>query len=181
MPNFYWGQGRNFSLLVPGAKKSIHIMRYYKNLSLGWGVDRKIGPWVTVWHHEACQVTSDWFWGTDFFYLSPTPMIETFSCIPFISEGGIFDNAVSSIADVCHIVMTIPWLLVTSCHSVTSTFPMAYHDFLYNQCISNLWTFSSFILPTGQIRVCEIRFASKLLGVICRNPYPVYKKCLSYF
>ena len=31
-----------------------------------------------------------------------------------------------------------------------------------------------FIFPTGQIRVCEIRFASTC--VFCGNPYPVCKK-----
>ena len=58
----------------------------------------------------------------------------------------VFDNAVTSFADVCHIVMTIPWRLVTSLRSVTSTLTMAYRDVLYNQCITNTWKFSIFSL-----------------------------------
>ena len=53
------------------------------------------------------------------------------------------------------------WLrLVTSLRSVSSTLKIAYRDVLYNQCISNTWRFLIFIFPTGQIGVCEIRFAS---------------------
>ena len=32
---------------------------YCKNLSWVWGVDRKVRPRVTVWHHEACRVMPD--------------------------------------------------------------------------------------------------------------------------
>ena len=37
----------------------------------------------------------------------PTPMIDSFSCTPFISDRRFFNNAVTSIADVRHIVMTL--------------------------------------------------------------------------
>ena len=106
-----------------------------------------------------------------FFYLSLIPMIFLHT---FHFWKWVFDNAVTLIADICHIVMTIPWRLVTSLLSVTSTLTMAYCDVLYNQCISNTWKFSIFIFPKGLIRVCEIRFAST--GVICGNPYAVCKK-----
>ena len=64
---------------------------HYKKLSWVKGVDRKIRPGITVWHHEACRVLPDcdpeglFFL---FFYLSLTPMIDSFSCIRFISESG---------------------------------------------------------------------------------------------
>ena len=105
-------------------------------------------------------------------------MSDSCSCISFISESGFFDNAVTSIADVRHIVMTISWCLETSLRSVTSTLRMAYRDILYNQCISNTWKFSIFIFPRGRIRVCEIRFAST--DVICGNTYPVCKNVRVY-
>ena len=88
----------------------------------------------------------------------------------------VFDNAVTSIADVRHIVMTITWRLLTSLGLVTSALTMAHRDVIYNQCISNTWKFSIFILTTGWIRMCEIRFAST--GVICGNPYLVCKFCI---
>ena len=51
-----------------------------------------------------------------------------------------FNNAVTLIANISHIEMTLPWHLVTSWHSVTSTLTMACHV-LYNQCTSNTWVF----------------------------------------
>ena len=80
----------------------------------------------------------------------------------------VFDNAVTLIADICHIVITIPRHSVTSLCSVTSAIMMPYCDVLYNQCISNTWNSSIFIFPTGWIMVFEIRFASS--HVICGNP-----------
>ena len=80
-----------------------------------------------------------------------------------------FANAVTSIADVCHVVMTIQWRLVTSLCSL-----MANRDVLYNHRTSNTSKFSIFIFPTGWIRVFEIRFAGT--GVICGNPYSLCKK-----
>ena len=55
------------------------------------------------------------------FYLPLTPIINTFffSCIAFISERRFLDNAVTSIADVRHIVNTLLWRLMTSLCSVT--------------------------------------------------------------
>ena len=45
-------------------------------------------------------------------------------------------NAVILIADVRHIMMTLPWHLVASLLSVTLILTMANRDVLYNQCIS---------------------------------------------
>ena len=86
-----------------------------------------------------------------------------------------FDNAVTSIADIHHIVMAMRWCLVMSLHSVMSTFTMAYRDVLCNQRISNTWKFLISIFPMGWgwIRVFKIRFAST--SVICGNPYTVCK------
>ena len=120
----------------------------------------------------------------DTFWLKKAPYQELWLSVPHTLDRffflhnfdfwkWIFDNAVTSIADVCHIV----WRLLMSLHSVMSPLKMAYQDIVYNQCISNTWRFSIFIFPTRQIRVCEIRFAS--IGVICRNPYPVCKKIVS--
>ena len=150
------------------------IVLDYKNLSWVWGVHRKIrseGYCLPAW-----GLPSDvrlWSWGTDF-SVCPSHHGRFFFLHTFHFWKWVFDNAVTSIADVHHILMTIQWHLVTSLHSVISVLTMAYRDILYNQCISNTWKFSIFIFPTGQIRVCEIRFAS--IGVICRNPYPVCKK-----
>ena len=38
-----------------------------------------------------------------------TPVIDSFSCTPFISERRFSNNAVTWIADVRHIVMTLLW------------------------------------------------------------------------
>ena len=40
------------------------------------------------------------------FYLPLTPMIDSFPCTTFISDHRSFNNAVTSIADFHHIVMT---------------------------------------------------------------------------
>ena len=45
-------------------------------------------PRVTVWHHKACRVMSGCEHEDRFFCLSLTPMIDSSSCIPFISESG---------------------------------------------------------------------------------------------
>ena len=42
-----------------------------------------------------------------FFYLPLTPMVDSFSCTPSISERRFFDKAVTSIVDVRHIVMIV--------------------------------------------------------------------------
>ena len=52
------------------------------------------------------------------FYLTLTPMINFFSCTPFISEHRFLHNAVTLIADIRHIVMTLMWHLMTPLHSV---------------------------------------------------------------
>ena len=64
--------------------------------------------------------------GDGFFYLPLTPMIDSFSCTPFISERRFFNNSVTSIADVRHIVMTLLWRLIMSLRSVTSITTSAY-------------------------------------------------------
>ena len=60
-------------------------------------MDSKIRP--QGWHHEACRVMLD---------CDPEGRIDSFSCIPFISESAVFDNAVTLIADVRQIVNKIP-------------------------------------------------------------------------
>ena len=92
-------------------------------------------PRITVWLASWCQTLIP---RVGFFYLPLTPMIDYFSCTSFISERRFVNNAVTSIADVRHIVMTLLWLLMTSIHSVTWTLMMAY-GVHYNQCISNTW------------------------------------------
>ena len=91
-----------------------------------------------------------------FFYLSLTSM-TFFFLHTFHFWKWVFDNAVTSIADVCHIVVTIPWCLVMSLRSVMSVLTMAYRDVLYNQWLSNTWKFLIFIFPTGRLRVCAIK------------------------
>ena len=54
-----------------------------------------------------------------FFCVHLTLMIDSFSFTPCISERRFFNNAVTSIADVCHILMTLPWRLLTSLCPVT--------------------------------------------------------------
>ena len=51
-------------------------------------------------------------------YLPLTSTINSFSCTPFISEREVFNNAVTSLADVHHIVMTLLWRLIRSLGSV---------------------------------------------------------------
>ena len=72
----------------------------YKNLSWVWGIDRKIRP------EGQTVIPRD-----RFFYRPLRSMIDSFSCIPFTFHfwQWDFDNAVTSIADVRHIVMTILW------------------------------------------------------------------------
>ena len=55
-----------------------------------------------------------------------------FSCIPLILEVDL--NAVTSIADIRHIVIKLLWRLVTLCymHCLNNSV----HDVLYNKCIS---------------------------------------------
>ena len=107
-------------------------------------------------------------------FLSAPNIYERFFFLhTFHFRKWVFDNAVTSIADVNHIVMTIQWRLVTSFLSVTSNLTTAYRDSRYNQFISNTWKFSIFIFPTARLRVCEIKFAST--SVICGNPYPECK------
>ena len=104
-------------------------------------------PRVTVWHHEACRKMSDCDpEGRIFLSVPHTSHYRFFFLHTFHFWKWVFDNAVTSFADVCHIMMTIPWHLVTSLRSVTSTLTMAYRDVLYNQCITNTWKFSIFSL-----------------------------------
>ena len=86
----------------------------YKDLWSVRGVDR-----ITVWYHEAGQVMPDSIARDWVFYLPLTPMIDSFSCTSFISERRLFNNAVTSIAYVRYIVMTLLLRLMTSLHSVT--------------------------------------------------------------
>ena len=61
-----------------------------------------------------------------FVFLPLTPMIYSFSCIPFISKRWFFNNAVTPISAVRHIVMTLQCRLLTLLRPVTSTLTMAY-------------------------------------------------------
>ena len=58
--------------------------------------------------------------GDGFFYLTLTPMIDSFSYTHFISERILFNKAVTSIAEVHHIVIALLWLLMTTLRSVLS-------------------------------------------------------------
>ena len=109
-----------------------------------------------------------------FFYLSLSSMIDSFACIPLISESGflIMQSFRLQMSAIFCDDNTVTFM--TSLRSVTSTLMMANRDVIYNQVIPNTWKFLIFIFPRGRIRVCEIRFSSS--GVICGNPYPVCKK-----
>ena len=111
------------------------------------------------------------------FYLSLTPVIDSFSCIHFISGSGLFDCRFFDCRrpPYCDVNMVMLSDVITF-SDVNLT--MAYLDILYSQCISNMWKFSIFTFPTGWIRVFEIRFAGT--GVICGNPYPVCKKLCKF-
>ena len=149
-----------------------------------WGSDRKVRPegyCLTSW-----GLPSDVrLWSRGRTFLSVPHTHDSFLFLhTFHFWKWVFDNAVTSIVDVRHIVMTIPWRLVASLRSVTSTFIMAYRDVLYNQCISNTWKVSFFVvfffcffffyLSHGTDKGVIIRFAST--GVVCGNPHRVCKK-----
>ena len=140
------------------------ICMYYKSLSWVLGLDRKN---LSRGLLSGIMRLAEW--------VKTDPKGWTFLSVPHNHDGffflhtfhfwkWVFDNAVTSIADARHTVMTLPWRLLTSLRTVTSTLTMAYHYVLYNQYISNTWKFS-FIFPMGWIRMCEIRFA--ITGVIC--------------
>ena len=46
---------------------------------------------ITDWHHEACRVIPKVIRSDGFFYPHHTPMIDTFSCIPFDISHLIFE------------------------------------------------------------------------------------------
>ena len=92
----------------------------------------------------------------------------------FLFWKWVFDNAVTSIANARHIVMTIPWCLMTSLRSVTSVLTMPYVTSYTTSVYQTREKSRFFIFPTGRIRVSEIRFASTV--VVCGNPSPVCKE-----
>ena len=146
-----WSPSKNISKI--NCYINVNVRRDYKYLSWAWGVDRNSVPRGTAWHHEACRVMSDCDPQGRIFFLSTLHTQDGFLFLHtfhFWKWG--FDNSVTSIADAHHIVMTIPWRLVTPLRSVTLTWTVAYRDVVYNQCISNTWKFSIFIFPTGRIR-----------------------------
>ena len=69
------------------------------------------------------------------FLSTPYTHDRSFSCTPFISENRFFNSAVTLIADVRHIVMTLLWRLMTSLRSVNINDGVL--DAHYNKCISN--------------------------------------------
>ena len=73
-------------------------IRYYKDLSLVWGLETSV-PRIIVWHHEACT--------------------------PFIYERRIFNTADISISGVRYIVMKLLWRLMTLLRSMTWTLTKA--------------------------------------------------------
>ena len=153
--------------VICGNTRAYPVYNKNKNLSEVWGVDGKIRPDVYCLAPLGLPTgVRLWSRGTDFLYVPHTHDRFFFLHI-FHFWKSVFDNAVTSIADVRHIVMTIPWRLVMSLRSVTSTLTMAYSDVLYNQCLSNTRKFSILVFPTGRIRVCEIRFTST--GVMSGN------------
>ena len=84
---------------------------------------------ITIWQHEACRVGPDCDFEKRVFLSTPhtylrDPFRIVFSCISFNSERG--NLIMWSFADVCHIVMTLLWRLVTSLCSVTSALTMVY-------------------------------------------------------
>ena len=61
--------------------------------------------------------------------------------------------------------------------STPSVLTAELHDLQYNQCIDSTCCYSFFIYPTGQIRVCKIRFVST--GENREKPCLVCKKLWS--
>ena len=112
-----------------------------------------------------------------FFYLSLKPMIDFFSYIPFISESEFLVMQSLRFVDVCHIMTdnTLTFCDVIKISDVNLNNGVPWHP-IQPVYIKQVKIFD-FYLPTGWIRVCEIRFANT--GVICGNPYPVYKKLIS--
>ena len=72
-------------------------------------------------------------------------------------------SAVLKIDVVCDVAMT----------STPNVLTTELGDLLYNQCIDNMCCYFFFIIPTGQIRVCKIRFVSP--GKNRGKPCPVCK------
>ena len=112
----------------------------------------------TVWYHEACRAMPDCnregriFLSVlhtydRFFFLAPT----------FISERRFFNNAVTSIVDVRHIVMAWQWRLMMSLCSAT-----------YILTIANTWEFSIFIL-LGRIRLFIPRLNPGFPSLMCKG------------
>ena len=72
-------------------------------------------------------------------------MIDSFSCTHFISERRFFDNAVTSIVYVRHIVMTVAFNDVIMFSDVNLNDGVRYGH--YKLRIPYTWEFSIFILP----------------------------------
>ena len=74
-------------------------------------------------------------------------MIDSFSYTPFTSERRSSNNAVTSIADVRHIMITLLWRLFDVITFSDVNLNDGVGDVHYNQCISNMREFSICILP----------------------------------
>ena len=77
-------------------------------------------PGITVWHHEACRVLPVYDREGRIFLSIP----HTHDRFFFLSHRSFlnvdfFNKAVTSIADIRHIVMTLLWRFMTSLSSVT--------------------------------------------------------------
>ena len=101
-------------------------------------------------------------------------MIDSFSCTPFISERRFFNNAVTSIADVHHVVILL-WLLMAPLHLVTQTLTIAYVTSITTSAYLTREN-SRFLSYPGQDNLCRIRISipklnSGFLYLVCKNVY----------
>ena len=91
-------------------------------------------------------------------------------------------NATVTINESCSYTLTSAILKVDVVYDVTmmstpNTITTQLRDRLYNQCIDNTCWYSTFIYPTGWIRLCKIRFVCTVENH--GNPCLVCKKCMS--
>ena len=120
--HLYQVESCNFIVRYSTAGASVYC-GHISNKNLSWWIEKCVLR-VTVWHHEACRVTSDCSPEGRIFLFIPHIHDRFFFLHTFHFWNWAFDNAVTSIADVLHIVMTIPWRLVTSFRSLTLTLTM---------------------------------------------------------
>ena len=141
-----------------------------------WGADREIRPRVTVWHHEALMPNSDL---EGRIFLSAPNNHDGFFFLRIFWSPAFNFNAGFAINGSHSYMLTSAIMKIYVVYDVTMTsnpniLTTELRDLLYNQCIDNTRCNSIFIYPTGQIRVCKIRFVStgenrRKPCLVCKN------------